>query len=212
MANVNALTKQKQIALLIAVLFGLGLAVGGGWYISTADKRKQADSLTPKEPVPDMTGVVNQTFDDKVQQSAVTEFQLVNKEMREQLAAIRKEMGMLARDRKADQDRLASLEQENSSLKETLSGQQDTPSGEPVPAAAAVIAGSPVTTVGDVPPPLIFIPAWALQCKGASPCSPWHRCQTLTPLSRPRSATTMKKPVASPSTPISPPAPLPKPS
>lgn len=172
MANVNALTKQKQIALLIAVLFGLGLAVGGGWYISTADKRKQADSLTPKEPVPDMTGVVNQTFDDKVQQSAVTEFQLVNKEMREQLAAIRKEMGMLARDRKADQDRLASLEQENSSLKETLSGQQDTPSGEPVPAAAAVIAGSPVTTVGDVPPPTHFYSGMSTPVQGSVTMQP----------------------------------------
>ena len=62
-------------------MFALAAAVGGGWYISTADKRK-ADSLATKEPVPDMTGVVNKTFDDKVQESAVTEFQRVNKEMR----------------------------------------------------------------------------------------------------------------------------------
>ena len=64
MANVNALTKRNQIALFVAVLFALAAAVGGGWYLSTADKRK-ADSLATKEPVPDMSGVVNQTFDNK---------------------------------------------------------------------------------------------------------------------------------------------------
>lgn len=159
MANVNALTKQKQVALLVAVLLGLSAAVGGGWYLSTADKRK-ADPLATKEPAPDMTGVVNKTFDDKVQQTAVTEFQLVNKQMREELAAIRKEMGMLSRERNTDQQRLATLEQENSALKASLSGQAGTPNGEPVPtaAAAAAMAGAPVTTAGDIPPPTHFYP------------------------------------------------------
>ena len=38
---------RNQIALFVAVLFALAAAVGGGWYISTADKRK-ADSSRPK--------------------------------------------------------------------------------------------------------------------------------------------------------------------
>ncbi|WCB52526.1 hypothetical protein PI860_22270 (plasmid) [Aeromonas salmonicida subsp. salmonicida] len=59
-----------------------------------------------------MTGVVNAQFDDKVQQSAVTEFQLINKEVRQQLAAMRTEMAMMSRERKNDQERLASLEAE----------------------------------------------------------------------------------------------------
>ncbi len=173
MANVNALTKQKQIALLVAVLLGLAAAVGGGWYISTADKRK-ADTLATKEPVPDMTGVVNKTFDDKVQQSAVTEFQLVNKQMREELAAIRKEMGMLARERNTDQGRLATLEQENSALKETLSGQAGTPIGEPVPTAAATaaIAGAPVTAAGDIPPPTHFYSGMGTPVQGSMTMQP----------------------------------------
>ncbi|EKP0313599.1 F-type conjugal transfer pilus assembly protein TraB [Aeromonas veronii] len=173
MANINALTKRNQIALFVAVLFALAAAVGGGWYISTADKRK-ADSLATKEPVPDMTGVVNKTFDDKVQESAVTEFQRVNKEMREELVAIRKEMGMLSRERNTDQQRLATLEQENSALKLTLSGQADTPNGEPVPtaAAAATIAGAPVTTTGDIPPPTHFYSGMGTPVQGSMTMQP----------------------------------------
>ncbi|WP_438403881.1 TrbI/VirB10 family protein, partial [Aeromonas veronii] len=173
MANINALTKRNQIALFVAVLFALAAAVGGGWYISTADKRK-ADSLATKEPVPDMTGVVNKTFDDKVQESAVTEFQRVNKEMREELVAIRKEMGMLSRERTTDQQRLAALEQENNALKLTLSGQADTPNGEPVPtaAAAATIAGAPATTTGDIPPPTHFYSGMGTPVQGSMTMQP----------------------------------------
>lgn len=173
MANVNALTKRNQIALFVAVLFALAAAVGGGWYISTADKRK-ADSLATKEPVPDMTGVVNKTFDDKVQESAVTEFQRVNKEMREELVAIRKEMSMLSRERNTDQQRLATLEQENSALKLTLSGQAGTPNGEPVPtaAAAAAMAGAPATTTGEIPPPTHFYAGMGTPVQGSVTMQP----------------------------------------
>ncbi|ELY1973235.1 conjugal transfer protein TraB, partial [Aeromonas salmonicida] len=95
-------------------------------------------------------------FDDKVQQSAVTEFQLINKEVRQQLAAMRTEMAMMSRERKNDQERLASLEAENKELKAaTASGPSlQAPTGEPAPSSAnpAQMAN------GNIPPPTAFYP------------------------------------------------------
>ena len=123
MANINALTKQKQILLFCAVMAGIVATGAAGWYISTADQRKaqaqaQADEQAKaNEPAPDMTGVVNQQFDDKVQQSAITQFQVINKEMKEELQSVRREMAILSKERSHDQQRLATLEAENAELK-----------------------------------------------------------------------------------------------
>lgn len=170
MANVNALTKRNQIVLLVGSILGLSAAVAGGWYLSTPDKPQALPPATT-EPAPDMTGVVNQTFDDKLQQSAVTEFQRVNKEMREELVAIRKEMAMLSRERNTDQGRLAALEQENSTLKATLSGQSDTTNAEPFPSAAAM-ARAPATTIGDIPPPTHFYAGMGMPPQGSMTMQP----------------------------------------
>ncbi|ARW85423.1 F-type conjugal transfer pilus assembly protein TraB [Aeromonas salmonicida] len=156
MSNINAATKQKQILLFSLVAAAVIAAVGAGWYISTADQRSANDAL-PKEPVPDMTGVVNSQFDDKVQQSAITQFQVTNKEMKDEIAAVRREMSMLARERSADQQRLASLEAENKSLKDTLATgpSPDAPHGEPFPNVSSPVNSA---ATGDVPPPTTFYP------------------------------------------------------
>ena len=85
MANFNTLIKRKQYIWLGLILAGGAAAVGGGLYLSDLNMSSDEEAPAQGEPAPDMTGVVNKTFDDKVQQSAVTEFQLVNKQMREEL-------------------------------------------------------------------------------------------------------------------------------
>ena len=155
MANINAITKRKQIMLASSVALIVVAGGAGGWYLSTMDQRNAAKAAQ-SEPAPDMTGVVNAQFDDKVQQSAVTEFQLINKEVRQQLAAMRTEMAMMSRERKNDQERLALLEAENKELKAaTASGPSlQAPTGEPAPSSAnpAQMAN------GDIPPPTAFYP------------------------------------------------------
>lgn len=170
MANINALTKQKQIALFISVAALIVILVAAGWYFSTAEQRKAAQAATQKEPVPDMTGVVNAAFDDKVQQSAVTEFQRINKDMLDELAAVRKEMGILSRERREDRQRLASLESESKQLKDTLTQTVPvgSPSGEPVPTAAI----TPPTTGGDIPPPTAFYPGMGTPLQGGVTMQP----------------------------------------
>jgi len=136
MANINAITKRKQIMLASSVALIVVAGGAGGWYLSTMDQRNAAKAAQ-SEPAPDMTGVVNAQFDDKVQQSAVTEFQLINKEVRQELATMRTEMAMMSRERKNDQERLASLEAENKELKAaTASGPSlQAPTGEPAPSS-----------------------------------------------------------------------------
>jgi len=88
--NVNIQAKKKQIAIVVAVVV-LGLCGGGAaWYLTAA--KRQVSSPPPGEPAPDMTGVVNATFDDKVQQNAVTEVQRVGKEVNEKFKSMEREI------------------------------------------------------------------------------------------------------------------------
>lgn len=80
MANVNKVVRRRQVALLIALVLGIALAVPGPM-VSEMNLKKAPPAKAPKgEPAPDMTGVVNQSFDNKVQRSAIAEAQRLNKE------------------------------------------------------------------------------------------------------------------------------------
>jgi len=134
MANINALVKRKQIALFIAAVLGISAAVGTGWYASNLSLKKEAKTkAAAREPAPDMTGVVNTTFDDKVQRSAITESQVTSKEVRKEMDALRTELDALSRDRKGDQQRINSLEEDNKLLQTQLEAAGNAPSGEPMP-------------------------------------------------------------------------------
>ncbi|HHQ4545260.1 TPA: F-type conjugal transfer pilus assembly protein TraB [Aeromonas veronii] len=155
--NINALTKQKQIWLFIGTVVVLGTALFGGWYISTADKRHAEAAAAANEPAPDLTGVVDNQFGDKVQQSVITEIQLLNKDMKAELDSVRQEMAMLSRERSSDQQRLNALETENKALKESIGKPTGTPQplvGEPMPN----VLGAPTTGVStdQIPPPTAF--------------------------------------------------------
>lgn len=112
MKNVNIQAKKKQIAIVVAVVV-LGLCGGGtAWYITAA--KRQVSSPPPGEPAPDMTGVVNATFDDKVQQNAITEAQRVGKEVNEKFRSMEREIKALSDNNASMQKQVTDLQQTNS--------------------------------------------------------------------------------------------------
>jgi conjugal transfer pilus assembly protein TraB len=166
MANINALVKRKQIALFIAAVLGISAAVGAGWYASNLSlKKEQKTAKATREPAPDMTGVVNTTFDDKVQRSAITESQVTSKEVRKEMDALRTELDALSRDRKGDQERINSLEEDNRLLQTQLDAAGNAPSGEPIPSMTTPVGGA-------VPPPTQFYPGAGVPQVGETTFAP----------------------------------------
>ena len=117
MANVNKIVRRRQLALFIALVLGIGAGGAGTWMVSEMNLKKAPPAKAPKgEPAPDMTGVVNQSFDNKVQRSAIAEAQRLNKETQAEIKKLRTEMGIIGRDLKGSQERIRELEDENKLL------------------------------------------------------------------------------------------------
>lgn len=76
MASINTIVKRKQYLWLGIVVVGTASAIGGALYLSDVDMSGNGETVAEQEPVPDMTGVVDTTFDDKVRQHATTEMQV----------------------------------------------------------------------------------------------------------------------------------------
>lgn len=70
MASINTIVKRKQYLWLGIVVVGAASAIGGALYLSDVDMSGNGETVAEQEPVPDMTGVVDTTFDDKVRQHA----------------------------------------------------------------------------------------------------------------------------------------------
>ncbi|VCV91672.1 hypothetical protein BANRA_05199 [Klebsiella pneumoniae] len=66
MANFNTLIKRKQYIWLGLIL--AGGAVGGGLYLSDLNMSSDEEARLRGEPAPDMTGVVDSSFNSKVEQ------------------------------------------------------------------------------------------------------------------------------------------------
>lgn len=138
MANVNKVVRRRQVALLIALVLGIGAGGAGTWMVSEMNLKKAPPAKAPKgEPAPDMTGVVNQSFDNKVQRSAIAEAQRLNKETQTEIKKLRTEMGLVSRDLKGSQDRIRELEDQNQLLQTQLEAGKnfDSLSAEPLPGA-----------------------------------------------------------------------------
>ncbi|EPZ8357909.1 F-type conjugal transfer pilus assembly protein TraB [Enterobacter hormaechei] len=161
MANVNKAVRKKQVALLVAIALGMGASGAGAWYLSTLNAKKTKAVAASREPAPDMTGVVNHTFDGKVQKSAITEAQNLNKQTQKELKSLRAEMQTLSKDLKSSQARIGELEGDNKLLQTQLEEYGKNPgtgiNGEPLPGGTPVGAQSGGS--GAVPPPTSFWPA-----------------------------------------------------
>ncbi|VCV94490.1 hypothetical protein BANRA_05522 [Klebsiella pneumoniae] len=66
MANFNTLIKRKQYIWLGLILAGGAAAVGGGLYLSDLNMSSDEEAPAQGEPAPDMTGVVDSSFNSKV--------------------------------------------------------------------------------------------------------------------------------------------------
>ncbi|ECV2306907.1 conjugal transfer protein TraB [Salmonella enterica] len=172
MAGINTIVKRKQFVWLGLVIVGTVVTVGGAMYLSDLENGG-GDVATTQEPVPDMTGVVDSTFDDKVRQHATTEMQVTASQMQKQYEEIRRELDVLNKQRGDDQRRIEKLGQDNAALSEqvkALGANPVTATGEPVPRLPASPPGPegepqpgnvPATFPpqnGAVPPPTAFYP------------------------------------------------------
>lgn len=174
MASINTIVKRKQYLWLGIVVVGAASAIGGALYLSDVDMSGNGEAVAEQEPVPDMTGVVDTTFDDKVRQHATTEMQVTAAQMQKQYEEIRRELDVLNKQRGDDQRRIEKLGQDNAALAEqvkALGANPVTATGEPVPQMPAPPPGpegepqpgnTPVSFPPQgsvaVPPPTAFYP------------------------------------------------------
>lgn len=175
MANINKIVSRRQLSLFIALALGIGGGITGTWMVSEMNfKKKPAPVAEPREPAPNMTGVVNQTFDNKVQRSAIEEAQRLNKETRNEMKTLRNEMQSLSRDLNASQSRIQELEGQNQLLQTQIEAgnNYDSLNGVPLPGALTAPGKS-----GAVPPPTSFWPGGGVQPQPSPP--------VLVPVTRP---------------------------
>lgn len=147
MASINTIVKRKQYLWLGIVVVGTASAIGGALYLSDVDMSGNGETVAEQEPVPDMTGVVDTTFDDKVRQHATTEMQVTAAQMQKQYEEIRRELDVLNKQRGDDQRRIEKLGQDNAALAEqvkALGANPVTATGEPVPQMSGMFCCLPL--------------------------------------------------------------------
>lgn len=158
MASINAVVKRKQFVWLGIVLATVGIVGGGGWYLADVRYESQSDAPATGEPAPDMTGVVNSTFDQKVQQHATTEMQATAAEMRKQYGELQSELALLSKEQASYQHQIDQLNSDNAALADQLSAlglKPATSSGEPAPAPPSPPPTSFYPGNGATPPPQV---------------------------------------------------------
>ena len=145
MANFNSLIKRKQYLWLGLILVGGAGAVAGGLYLSDLNLSSDEEAPVQGEPAPDMTGVVDSSFNSKVEQHATTEMQATAAELNKRFASLQGEVDLLSKARTADQVRLDKLGSENAAMQEQLRALGVKP---------AVSGGEPAPVPGNYPRPL----------------------------------------------------------
>ncbi|EBS5543107.1 hypothetical protein DSA95_18500 [Salmonella enterica subsp. enterica serovar Plymouth] len=174
MAGINTVVKRKQYLWLGIVVAGAVTVIAGGLYLSDAGMKEPGGTVAGQEPVPDMTGVVDTAFDDKVRQHATTEMQVTAAQLQKQYDEISRELDVLNKQRADDQRRIEKLGQDNAALAaqvNALGARPVTLTGGPVPTAPAFSPGPdgepppgntpvsfPPQGTGTVPPPTTFYP------------------------------------------------------
>lgn len=149
MANINARVKRKQIFYAIAIITGLGGLIGGGWYMSNYSMKKPPKTPVSTEPVPDLTGVVDTQFDNKVQNAVIIETQATQSELRKLVARLEKRLDAQEKNGNANTQMLLELTAENEELKAQLNipaPSPQAPQGEPGPSVGMPDFIEPPTT------------------------------------------------------------------
>lgn len=170
MANFNTLIKRKQYIWLGLILAGGAAAVGGGLYLSDLNMSSDEEAPAQGEPAPDMTGVVDSSFNSKVEQHATTEMQATAADLNKRFDSLQGEVDLLSKARTADQIRIDKLSSDNEAMqtqlkalgvKPAISGGEPAPtppSPPPGPEGEPQPASYPPQTGAAVPPPTAFYP------------------------------------------------------
>ncbi len=136
MANFNTLIKRKQYIWLGLILAGCAAAVGGGLYLSDLNMSSDEEAPAQGEPAPDMTGVVDSSFNSKVEQHATTEMQATAADLNKRFDSLQGEVDLLSKARTADQIRIDKLSSDNDAMQTQLKALGVKPAvsgGEPAP-------------------------------------------------------------------------------
>ncbi|GHM05265.1 hypothetical protein KPZU40_52400 [Klebsiella pneumoniae] len=136
MANFNTLIKRKQYIWLGLILAGGAAAVGGGLYLSDLNMSSDEEAPAQGEPAPDMTGVVDSSFNSKVEQHATTEMQATAADLNKRFDSLQGEVDLLSKARSADQIRIDKLSSDNEAMQNQLKALGVKPAvsgGEPAP-------------------------------------------------------------------------------
>ncbi|MGT3339593.1 F-type conjugal transfer pilus assembly protein TraB [Yersinia enterocolitica] len=153
MANINIITKRKQNLTLIAVAVGLTVVAGVGYYLSQP-AQKSVKQKTSKEPVPDMTGVVDTTFDKKIGQKAIADIQNTANQADKKISSFEARLKKLEEEKRHSNEKIVSQENEllqlRSQLESVLGEDGGTSAGMPQPNFGS--------NKGAVPPPTAFYP------------------------------------------------------
>ena len=120
MANFNTLIKRKQYIWLGLILAGGAAAVGGGLYLSDLNMSSDEEAPAQGEPAPDMTGVVDSSFNSKVEQHATTEMQATAADLNKRFDSLQGEVDLLSKARTADQIRIDKLSSDNEAMQNQL--------------------------------------------------------------------------------------------
>ncbi|WP_058914193.1 TrbI/VirB10 family protein [Entomohabitans teleogrylli] len=171
MANINVLTRRKQMVVLIAVALGLSAIGGVAWYIGQPVKSKPSEKTRAK-PVPKLTGTVNSSsFDRKVSQTAVADLQYTATEADKKLKAFDSRLKKMESENRAHREKIQAQEEELKLLQTQLeiaqqNGPVDSgalqPYGGTLPVGGAGSPGGTGAAPGAVPPPTAFYPPGGL--------------------------------------------------
>ena len=151
MANFNTLIKRKQYIWLGLILAGGAAAVGGGLYLSDLNMSSDEEAPAQGEPAPDMTGVVDSSFNSKVEQHATTEMQATAADLNKRFDSLQGEVELLSKARTADQIRIDKLSSDNEAMQNQLKALGVKPAvsgGEPAPTPPSPPPG--LEDVGDL--------------------------------------------------------------
>ncbi|WGM03639.1 F-type conjugal transfer pilus assembly protein TraB [Arsenophonus nasoniae] len=163
MANINLLVKRKQYGWIAVIAIGIVLLLLAGWFLSGLSASKAP--VQNAEPPPDLTGVVDAAFDEKVAQHAITQTQAAQIEIMQRFKALEQEITHLKKTQDDDKQRLAELSKENSQLTLQMNtmGQNGAVNNANTPAIASAPEGEPAPGLfppaspkGQVPPPSAF--------------------------------------------------------
>ncbi|HHH1368301.1 TPA: TrbI/VirB10 family protein [Yersinia enterocolitica] len=149
MANINIITRRKQNLTLLAGGVALSLVMGLGYYLSTPAS-KSVNPKATKEPVPDMTGVVDTTFDKKIGQKAMADIQNTANQADKKISSFEARLKKLEEEKRHSNEKIVSQENELLQLRSQLESVMGEDGAMPSPNFDA--------SKGAVPPPTAFYP------------------------------------------------------